>query len=435
MKKCTHCNKNKPELEISYCKFCQDIFCLYDIQPEKHNCDGLENYKSRKHPLVQKFKDKIMYMADIGELKTFFNKKKGIKGFERRSKRIDSNYDSEKNNLVNKFEKLQPSFDFCEYHPCRKETEVSNCEICNKKFCQKHLHPKIPGMPRFKGTSKEDKLFMDEWRKDGHPCPKYIPFWEAENETKKEEYGRALNRLLSRGTNNLISKRTKIDSMDDDFDDYPRRKRNLWHSKNYISPSNSFNVGDLILAGFILFLLINLGPNLINSLNNFSDSAKDYLQPSNLEVDIADLELEVHTLINEQRKIYGLKSLSLDDNLAEIARLHSEDMAINGFFSHDDLKGFDPTDRAKRANYLCKKTYVRYYTDGIAENIMLTPIAFDVEGCGNTKELSNLAKCIVDGWMSSTGHRNNILTQTYDRQGIGIAISSDNKAYVTEDFC
>jgi uncharacterized protein YkwD len=34
--------------------------------------------------------------------------------------------------------------------------------------------------------------------------------------------------------------------------------------------------------------------------------------------------------------------------------------------------------------------------------------------------------------MNSSGHRKNILTPTYDREGIGVAISADGRVYITE---
>ena len=48
---------------------------------------------------------------------------------------------------------------------------------------------------------------------------------------------------------------------------------------------------------------------------------------------------------------------------------------------------------------------------------------------------ADIALSTVSGWMSSSGHRQNILTSTYDREGIGITIAKDIKVYITEDFC
>ena len=37
--------------------------------------------------------------------------------------------------------------------------------------------------------------------------------------------------------------------------------------------------------------------------------------------------------------------------------------------------------------------------------------------------------------MNSPGHRENILTGVFDREGIGVEITQDYKVYVTQNFC
>ncbi|MFH1839634.1 MAG: hypothetical protein ABH849_00620 [Nanoarchaeota archaeon] len=82
-------------------------------------------------------------------------------------------------------------------HLGRKRTKVYKCKYCGEFFCKEHLKAKPPGMPRFKGTSHEDRLFMEEWHKPGgHPCVPYLEHWKAKNEREKQEYGLALDRLI-----------------------------------------------------------------------------------------------------------------------------------------------------------------------------------------------------------------------------------------------
>jgi len=143
--------------------------------------------------------------------------------------------------------------------------------------------------------------------------------------------------------------------------------------------------------------------------------------------------------VNNERQTYGLSPLEYDTRLADIARAHSQDMANRNYFSHDNPEGQDPTERAKAAGYPCYKDYGGYYTDGIAENIfqnwLYTTITY-YNGLAvydwSTK--SEIASSTVSGWMLSEGHRQNILKSTYDKEGIGIAISSDYKVYITQDF-
>jgi uncharacterized protein YkwD len=156
-------------------------------------------------------------------------------------------------------------------------------------------------------------------------------------------------------------------------------------------------------------------------------------------LDITALELRIHELINQQRATRGLSSLSFDPALATIARKHSQDMAQNNYFEHVNLRGLSPSERAHQAGYSCYKNYGSYYTDGISENIFRNNIYHSSTNYGDViiydwNSQEEIAQSTVGGWMDSSGHRQNILTSTYDREGIGVKIS-DNDVYITEDFC
>lgn len=154
-----------------------------------------------------------------------------------------------------------------------------------------------------------------------------------------------------------------------------------------------------------------------------------------------ELEHQIHNLTNQYRIGNGLTELSLDDSLSDIARNHSLDMSTRNYFSHDTPEGLEPTDRGNKVGYDCRKDYGTYYTYGLAENIFqnnLYDTVWYTNGIPTSYEwndLDDLASSTVDGWMDSPGHRENILTKTYDRQGIGVVISSDDKVYVAQNFC
>ncbi len=155
----------------------------------------------------------------------------------------------------------------------------------------------------------------------------------------------------------------------------------------------------------------------------------------------AGLEQRVHELINQQRAIHNLPLLSRDPALSEIARDHSEDMAARNYFAHVDPDGETPTDRAADAGYNCRKEYASYYTYGIAENLFQNNLYSSATYYSNRKteydwsSQEEIAQTTVGGWMNSTGHRENILTPSFDREGIGVAIAPDSRVYITEDFC
>jgi uncharacterized protein YkwD len=91
--------------------------------------------------------------------------------------------------------------------------------------------------------------------------------------------------------------------------------------------------------------------------------------------------------LNDIRMRNGLATLSVSAGLAQAASAHARDMQINGFFSHTGSDGTGIGDRARAAGYgFCF----------IAENISKGP--------------PNLVQ-VIDGWMGSTGHRRNILSE------------------------
>ena len=67
------------------------------------------------------------------------------------------------------------------------------------------------------------------------------------------------------------------------------------------------------------------------------------------------LPIEIHDLVNIERQNYGISQLRYDLWLEAIARAHSQDMANKNYFDHNNLKGQNPTDRAKAAGYPCYK--------------------------------------------------------------------------------
>ncbi len=158
-------------------------------------------------------------------------------------------------------------------------------------------------------------------------------------------------------------------------------------------------------------------------------------------ISISGSENEIHQLVNQERKKYGLIELCGDSKLSDIARGHSKDMAKRNFFSHETPEGKNPTNRGVQVGYNCRKNYGSYYTEGLAENIFKSHLYKSIAYYNGVPSYdwmiqSEIAQSTVSGWMSSAGHRKNILTATYDKEGIGVAISLErNEIYVTQNFC
>jgi len=162
------------------------------------------------------------------------------------------------------------------------------------------------------------------------------------------------------------------------------------------------------------------------------------------KVTAAELERRIHQQVNRVRQNYGLPQLDRDEQLGTIARQHSADMAHYRFFSHMNLQGEGPVERAKKLGWNKKKQRdVNTWAVGPGENIFMNNlydkvvtikengIAVKKEFLWNTPE--EIVQSTVQGWMDSPPHRKNILSLNYAQQGIGVVISG-HEIYVTEDL-
>ncbi len=110
---------------------------------------------------------------------------------------------------------------------------------------------------------------------------------------------------------------------------------------------------------------------------------------------VVAFEQEVVKLVNQTRKANGLKELTINWELARVARYKSQDMHDKHYFSHTSPTYGTPFNMMKNFG-------ITYRTAG--ENIAM----------GYTTPRS-----VFDGWMNSSGHRANILNAGYTQIGVG----------------
>jgi uncharacterized protein YkwD len=132
----------------------------------------------------------------------------------------------------------------------------------------------------------------------------------------------------------------------------------------------------------------------------------------------SNYENQVVVLINQERTDRGLSELTLNSSLRQAAQRHSKDMACNDFFSHTGSDGSSPFTRMIEAGY----SY-----SWAAENI----------AASSSQSFS--AQAVVNMWMNSTGHRNNILSENATHIGVGFRYAGDSNsqdfdAYYTANF-
>jgi len=157
------------------------------------------------------------------------------------------------------------------------------------------------------------------------------------------------------------------------------------------------------------------------------------------DIDSGRLEKKIHDLINLERKKKGLQGLSWNESLNRIARSYSRDMVKRKFFSHDDPDGRSFIDRYQAGGFVCKLrngNETCLGAENIAQDTLYSSVVYLNGAPSHTwNSEDKIAASVVKRWMESKGHRENILTPYFKRQGIGVAVSDDGKVYVTENFC
>ena len=153
-----------------------------------------------------------------------------------------------------------------------------------------------------------------------------------------------------------------------------------------------------------------------------------------------EIEEWVIEFTNEERISAGLQPLLHDAAISDIARAHSDDMARLNLMSHD-IEGRGPTDRAMAAGYNCRAYRGDgSYSYGLSENIAEHPRVTQWMGIGMSwrpvgyyHDAKEAARELVQGWMNSPGHRENILDREAHRVGVGIALQEASEyGYVSE---
>lgn len=126
--------------------------------------------------------------------------------------------------------------------------------------------------------------------------------------------------------------------------------------------------------------------------------------------ELSEDERTLVELTNKEREKHKLPAFKSNRILMEVARAHSANMAKQGEMNHE-LDGKNPAQRVKEAAYDYSWT---------GENI----------AAGERWSLAG----VVEAWMNSEHHRENILKEKYEEIGIGVVRASDGKTYYTQVF-
>lgn len=127
-----------------------------------------------------------------------------------------------------------------------------------------------------------------------------------------------------------------------------------------------------------------------------------------------DIEKRAFEQTNFVRVKNGLAPLVWDADVCRMARIHSESMSRQGYFSHVTPDGLRLRERARVVGIL------RYIVLG--ENIAYN------QGYADPGTFA------VERWMQSDKHRANILSLEYRAMAIGSFVAADGSVYLTQTF-
>ena len=171
-----------------------------------------------------------------------------------------------------------------------------------------------------------------------------------------------------------------------------------------------------------------------------SDKELETAPPLSLEL----LEKRVFDLTNDERKALGIIVLKAYEELDSVARRHSEDMSVRGFFAHHNPDGQSPTDRARKAGFSgLAKSPDGKLRPGLSENIARVGRYSSIRQSVRNEKVVNrrigwqkedaLAFQIVQGLLNSPEHKKNMLDATKAYLGVGIYVFREH-VFVTQNF-
>lgn len=157
------------------------------------------------------------------------------------------------------------------------------------------------------------------------------------------------------------------------------------------------------------------------------------------EIVISELEQKIYIRIIKEH-LHGLKNIVYDNKIADVARAHSQDMATRNYFGHTSSSGVSVAQRTSNAGYSCHEGFS--FGSSFTELIGLDNLYGHTEDIYSVSTYhwlneDELANSIVRTWRDSNDNsvRNANAGLGLNSVGVGVAITSDDKVYVTADFC
>jgi uncharacterized protein YkwD len=151
-----------------------------------------------------------------------------------------------------------------------------------------------------------------------------------------------------------------------------------------------------------------------------SISMSGFNKPSKDTTPTSALESHGVQIVNQDRRANGsLPALAANSRLTELARKYAEYLLKTNTFSHFDLAGHSPLDRARQSGIVCS----------LRENIALQP---RTTGKGDLELVADAERQMMNEPPNQENHRGNILCTNGVSIGVGIARNAKTLMLVHE---
>ena len=122
------------------------------------------------------------------------------------------------------------------------------------------------------------------------------------------------------------------------------------------------------------------------------------------ETELQRFRRQILELTNAERQKKNLPPLTKNAILERTAQAHAEDMRAKNYFSHKNGQGKEPSARIRDAGYFV---------------IPCTACAYSFSSGENIAKGQRTAKSVMQAWMNSPVHRDNILRANFRELGVG----------------
>jgi uncharacterized protein YkwD len=195
-----------------------------------------------------------------------------------------------------------------------------------------------------------------------------------------------------------------------------------------------FFVGALALIGVFGYAQLDDGadtPEFEKAGELRYEVAGDWDNPGRYEgetYDRGEIEEAVVEHTNEERRAEGLGVLEASERHRSAARSHSADMANHGYVGHvgSEGRGFEERVEPRGCSSLGENAAATFYEVPVRNA--------RTDGTEMNTDAEDVADMLVDDWMASPAHRENLLGED-DSVTVGVYVSAGNTVFATQVFC